>query len=125
MPTYITPQNFSKVIVEIMKDGKAGSNVIQQVNDFIMEQEKHITEDAGKDIKNARIDKDTLKLIKSFLEEAEYDLIKFRTLLETWFDDMMNRISGWYKRKSQLWLLIIRCCQSTGRYGIELCKNAS
>jgi hypothetical protein len=37
--------------------------------------------------------------------EAENDLERARASLEAWFDSNMDRVSGWYKRKTQLILL--------------------
>lgn len=38
---------------------------------------------------------------------AEADIEKFKNSLEDWFDDQMDRVSGWYKRRTQIILLII------------------
>ena len=39
-------------------------------------------------------------------KESGNDPIKFRESIETWFNDSMERVSGWYKRRTQLFLLI-------------------
>lgn len=49
----------------------------------------------------------TLLLVNSFLEDADNDLDKFKSNLETWFDTTMDRVSGWYKRKNHGVLLIV------------------
>jgi hypothetical protein len=38
--------------------------------------------------------------------EAGNDPERFRAHIETWFNDSMERVSGWYKRRTQLLLLI-------------------
>ena len=38
---------------------------------------------------------------------ADGDLDKARVNLEGWFDASMDRVSGWYKRTTQLWLFVI------------------
>jgi hypothetical protein len=40
-----------------------------------------------------------------FVRDAAGDLEKFRTNLERWFDDAMDRVSGFYKRKVQVAVL--------------------
>jgi hypothetical protein len=45
---------------------------------------------------------DTIKLLNSFIKDAEGDLEKFKNRLEKWFNDTMDRASGWYKRQIQL-----------------------
>jgi hypothetical protein len=43
----------------------------------------------------------------SLLDEAEGDLKKARENLENWFNEAMDRVAGWYKRKTQTVILII------------------
>ncbi len=50
--------------------------------------------------------KDTKKLLQSLLRGAA-DVEAQRKRLEDWFDNSMDRISGWYKRKSHAFLWII------------------
>src|SRR5579884_3056602 len=35
------------------------------------------------------------------LQEADSDIAAFRNSIESWFDDAMDRVSGWYKKKTQ------------------------
>jgi hypothetical protein len=46
------------------------------------------------------------KTLLLFLDDAEKDIAKVRKNVEQWFDDAMNRAAGWYKRKSQLIILV-------------------
>jgi hypothetical protein len=39
------------------------------------------------------------------LTDSNQDRDKFRAKLEHWYDDAMDRLSGWYKRRVQRWLL--------------------
>jgi len=50
---------------------------------------------------------ETRSHLGSLLKDANNDLIKFRLHLEQWFDDTMDRASGWYKQKIQFLLLVI------------------
>src|SRR4051794_4266809 len=43
----------------------------------------------------------------TLLEEAQNDVKRLRDNLEHWFDAEMDRVSGWYKRHTHRWLLII------------------
>jgi hypothetical protein len=38
--------------------------------------------------------------------EAGNDLTAFRAGVERWFNDSMGRVSGWYKRRVQRWMLV-------------------
>jgi hypothetical protein len=43
----------------------------------------------------------------AFLDQAGDDVTRFRTSVETWFDLTMDRVSGWYKRRTQIALTVI------------------
>jgi hypothetical protein len=40
------------------------------------------------------------------LADAEDDRDAFRAKLEHWYDDTMDRLSGWYKRRVQRWIVV-------------------
>jgi hypothetical protein len=46
------------------------------------------------------------KELLGMLDVARKDLDSFRREVEHWYDDTMNRVSGWYRRKAQLWLVV-------------------
>ena len=46
-------------------------------------------------------------VLRVLAEEAAGSVERLQTALETWFDTGMDRVSGWYKRWTQLWQLII------------------
>jgi hypothetical protein len=48
-----------------------------------------------------------LKILLRTIAENSKNLEELRTRLAKWYDDYMDRISGWYKSKSQLWLFLI------------------
>ncbi len=41
------------------------------------------------------------------LESSDGDINKARQALESWYDNSMERVTGWYKHQTQIWLLII------------------
>jgi hypothetical protein len=43
----------------------------------------------------------------ALLGEAQGDVEKFKTLLETWFNNVMDRVSGWYKRQAQAIVVLL------------------
>jgi hypothetical protein len=47
-----------------------------------------------------------LKSLAVLLEDSENDLEKFKTKIEEWFNGSMQRVTGWYKRRTQ-WILIV------------------
>ncbi len=46
---------------------------------------------------------ETVKHIRSLFRDSNGDLEKFKTYLEQWYDDTMERVTGWYKK----WIQII------------------
>jgi hypothetical protein len=47
------------------------------------------------------------------IDDARGDLDKVRANLEQWFDSSMDRVSGWYKRRTQMWLFVIGAVLAT------------
>jgi len=47
------------------------------------------------------------QVLLALISEAGDDLEKARRNIENWYDEAMDRVSGWYKRKTQLILLVI------------------
>lgn len=48
------------------------------------------------------------------VENAEGDLDKAKRNLERWFDNSMERVTGWYKKNTQRWLLFIGALVAVG-----------
>ncbi len=48
-----------------------------------------------------------LDILKLFASESDRDVNKFIKSIEDWFNDAMDRVSGWYKRKSQIGIFLI------------------
>jgi hypothetical protein len=45
------------------------------------------------------------RVLRLLRDEAGTDTDRFKANIETWFNDSMERVSGWYKRRTQLLLL--------------------
>lgn len=61
---------------------------------------------------------ETRSHLLSLLKDSNSDLLKFRFHLEQWFDDTMDRATGWYKQRIQFLLLLIGLA-------FALCFNAN
>jgi hypothetical protein len=46
------------------------------------------------------------KVLLRMIDDAEGDRDRLRVQLERWFDDEMDRVSGWYRRRVQLWITV-------------------
>ena len=86
-PSYIPTRTFALTLFDII----AGTgSTINQVRSAVA------------DIENSQVRNALLPLI----DEAEGDLKGARANVENWFDDAMERVSGWYKRKAQIIILV-------------------
>ena len=87
-PAYLSADSFSDMLIDILgKNRTAGSPILL----------KDITAFVNNEINN---NPDLKKVLNLYIEQANGDLQRFKFLLENWFDDTMDRVSGWYKKQS-------------------------
>ncbi len=96
MPSYIEPKTLSTVLLEVVaREGNEKpffAHEATELRDLVDKiQENHPL----KDILNALID------------ESETAAKALKERLSGWFDEGMNRVSGWYKRKAKVWIFVI------------------
>jgi len=87
-PSYIPPATFATVVIDIFSpaDGmgkKDAALFAQKVKDKLPK------------------DSDLYRTLLLFTDEAGGDMTKLKQQLESWFNDGMDRISAWYKNKTQ------------------------
>ncbi len=46
---------------------------------------------------------DVKKTLLSLIQNTNHDLCQAQKNIEDWYNDTMERVSGWYKRRTQLW----------------------
>jgi hypothetical protein len=63
---------------------------------------------------NKPINQETLDLLTTLKTYAPGDVDKLTSSVEQWYDDAMDRVSGWYKRRSQLIILFIGAALAVG-----------
>jgi len=93
-PSYIRNNTFSKVLVEILGETNERNIDLNKIKDKI----ENIFPENGKS--------STRELLLNLVQDADGKVDKFKADLENWFELMMERASGWYKRRVQLFLLI-------------------
>jgi hypothetical protein len=45
--------------------------------------------------------------LESLMRDSSIDVDEMHRRIEGWFEDGMDRVSGWYKRKTQVWTVIV------------------
>jgi hypothetical protein len=100
-PAYITRETFSKVIVDLLRGNnvKPGDDV-EVLIQKALDEKKTLWG-------NTPISEQSLSYIKSVWADADGDVKRFKRSLENWFDETMDRASGWYKKHVQFILFII------------------
>lgn len=97
-PSYISKEYFSKIVIDLLSaTGKAElaiTDIAATVN--------KLPEGKTKELLLSFVT-DTTRQVK----DTEAQIKAFRTKLEDWYDEMMGRAQGWYKRKVQRALLLI------------------
>lgn len=93
LPSYIPSRNFALALLDVVSGGSKDG----------------VTLDLNAVKANAMTlpDGNVRQAVLIAVSEAENDIERARASLEAWFDSSMDRVSGWYKRKTQIVLLAI------------------
>lgn len=82
-PSYISPQMFSRALLDTLVPDTAGTVSMSAINTTV---------------ENLPAELPARKSLQTLFKRAEGDLVTFERLIEEWYDDQMQRVSGWYKR---------------------------
>ena len=88
-PSYLPARTFAAVVLDLVKHGPGSdpSDASRSVDGL----------DNG-DVKTA---------LRALLPPDGGDFPKLQENVEAWFNDSMDRVSGWYKRRTQVWTIIV------------------
>jgi hypothetical protein len=89
-PSYIGVEPFTAAVLDVVK--AADPNTIRKISDF----QTGIA---------ALPDGKLKQSLTAILDSAENDLASFKKGIGDWYERSMDRVSGWYKRYAQKWLL--------------------
>lgn len=87
LPSYLPPKQFAYAVIDMIKTTKDAAT--KGIDDLEM---------AIEALPPGRF-KDMLQSMASMVNG---DVEKFQAAIEKWYDDCMDRVSGWYKRKIQI-----------------------
>jgi hypothetical protein len=97
-PSYIPGRAFSTAIMDLVTPTITGPMTITNLVDGI----------------NALPDGDVKKSLAALVSNVHGDLENAQRNIEQWYDDSMDRVSGWYKRNAQIWTVIIASALTLG-----------
>jgi hypothetical protein len=92
-PSYIPPRTFAMALLNLIApENTAGLDVLSNIR---------------AKVENLPDGSDLRKTLLILIDDAGDSLEKLRGNVEKWFNDSMDRVSGWYKRKAQFVILIL------------------
>ncbi len=100
-PAYLKRESFSKVIIDLLRGEKIRPGAdLRPLIEKALAQKQTLWGQAA-------IGPETVKYLESVWTDAQGSVDQFRASLENWFDETMERATGWYKRKTQFILFFI------------------
>lgn len=103
-PSYLTSENFSTILIDTIKNLDKNANNSTANLPLLR---SVIQSQLRKEMRSRSIDKDTLNILLHHMNEAAGDLSVFKFRIEKWYNDTMDRVSGWYKRNTQFYLTAV------------------
>jgi len=89
-PAYLSSDTFSDILIDVLSAHRSGgTTTVVLLKDISGGIDHHC-------VGNAELK----KILHIYLKQANGDLQRFKLLIENWYDDTMDRVSGWYKRQA-------------------------
>ena len=84
LPSYIPARSFAEALIDMVVPDQAGQTTVSTIQHYISQLPDSMS---------------TLRTsLQALAANADDDITLFRTSVEHWYDDHMDRVSGWYKR---------------------------
>jgi hypothetical protein len=99
-PSYLHGHNFSQTLIHLLR-GEDYNGREQNESELISGALQNNT---------LKINEQTLRQLKMLFADSRQDSFVFKHKLEDWFEETMERTSGWYKKQTQLILITIGFC---------------
>jgi hypothetical protein len=91
-PSYISADYFSDALINLLKDKGVGETDAEKIRYNLI-------------ANTYEIQQETLKYITELFDSNDLEI--FREKLKGWYNETMDRATGWYKRKLQLVLIVL------------------
>jgi len=94
-PSYVPSKTFALTVLDILSKGQAATGTAEQ---RLAQIKVSIDNLPNSDVK---------KSLQALLMNGSDSVEKVEAKLEGWFNDSMDRVSGWYKNRVQVWTVVI------------------
>jgi hypothetical protein len=86
-PSYLAADSFQSILFDVILKGEKIDQIVDKIETL-----------PDDDLKN---------VLKQLLNDAEYELDEFKSRIHGWYDNVMDRASGWYKRMVQKIVVLV------------------
>jgi len=83
LPSYISAESFAEAVIDLVVPDPQGQTDMNAIEQIIMKLPPELP---------------FRRSLETLVKNADGDVSRFRTSVEQWYDDHMDRVSGWYKR---------------------------
>jgi hypothetical protein len=115
LPSYIPSRTFTSALLGI---GQTAVSVTEggDVKDAMRTLDRSIAEIPSKPVREA---------LTALLHNAQGDAVAFRRNVEQWYDDQMERVSGWYRKRIEkvLWILAFVVAFALNADALQMAKR--
>ncbi len=102
LPSYIPSKNFALAVMDLALRGKVDVKTAQGQAEFSIDQLR-----AALNKDDSVIPPKARRALLTLVDTTEGDINKVRESFEGWFNSSMDRVSGWYKKRSQMIVIVI------------------
>ncbi len=90
-PAYLSARTFSTAVTGVITAGKDIASTTQDLSSAL----------------DSLPDGEVKKVLSALFQRSGKDLESAHIAIEEWFNDSMDRVTGWYKRNTQIWVVCI------------------
>ena len=90
-PAYLPARTFSTVLIDLLAKRQTVKPTFAALEEGL----------------DSLPDGDVKQSLLAIARNSEQELTDIQLSIEGWFEDAMDRVTGWYKRKTQIWTIIV------------------
>ncbi|MDR6941684.1 hypothetical protein [Mucilaginibacter pocheonensis] len=97
-PAYLPADAFSNIMIDLLSPSLGRPVLLSEIGDTIINKANDPSDP---------LSTETAGILKIYIDRANGDLVRFKLLLEDWYNEGMERVTGWYKKQASKILLLI------------------